>query len=310
MRLANQRPEPGRFWVRATPRPWPGPDCPWVDLAAGALGKPPKSQPSELPSVEGPPAEDVLYLPPVAEPLREARDRLALEALERGVPVLAQFLPGQVGPPAGCRLLLDLSGILFSGERLDLPSLPAGLAAVWPLVAGLTDTPNLVGPGLAGLAASGVRAVQGVALDLSAGDRRLLAERGGEETFHRLFHGDLPSERRFAIQASEHGYPPFCERPLPAEWRPERANRRLAGELALVAELWLRSGRSEAVGQAFYRASRLVDGENHDLERLCREGNLGVVSWLDEASREVIERLVLDGEPTLRRELEAEYLRE
>lgn len=308
MRLTSQRPDPAHFWVRGTPRPWTGPDAPWVDLAGGSLGRPGRSQPSELPLLEGTPPEDLLYLPPVAEPLREARDRLARETLEGGVPVLAQFPPGQTGPPEGCRLVVDLSGHLLAGQNLRLPGLPAEVTAVWPLISGLTDGPERIRAGLEELAASGIDGVQGVALELTPADRRRLAELGGEDTFHRLFHGERPSERQFAAVAAAFGFKPFGERPLPAEWRPERGNRRLAGELALIAELWLRVGRPEAAGQAFYRASRWVDREPHDLERLCREGNLGVVSWLDRDSRRVLTELVSDGDSSLRRELESRYL--
>ena len=309
MRLTSQRPEPGHFWIRSTPTPWPGPDDFWVDLATAGLGRSVTSRPAGLEPLEGTEPEDLLYLPPVAAPLIEARDRLAAAILESGGPVLVQLVPGQPAPPTGCRPVLDLSGPLFGGEPPRLSSPPAGLIAVWPLVAGLTDGPELVRAGLESLAKSGVAEVQGLALKLSPGERRRLAEHGGEEAFHRIFHGELPSEREFAAAAAAQGFKALGERPLPAPWRPERGNRRLAGELALVGELWLRVGRAEATGQAFYRASRWVDKETHDLDRLCREGNLGVVSWLDRASRDVIRESVLEGRSSLRLELEEEYVR-
>ena len=61
-------------------------------------------------------------------------------------------------------------------------------------------------------------------------------------------------------------------------------------------------------GQAFYRASRWVDREPHDVAALAREGNLGVIDWLDPADREVIDELVATGESSLLSELRHQYL--
>ena len=84
--------------------------------------------------------------------------------------------------------------------------------------------------------------------------------------------------------------------------------RLLAEELALIGELWFRLGRSESRGQGFYRAARWVDREAHDLTALAREGNLGVVSWLDIESRDLIQEIVANGSASLLAELREEYL--
>ena len=39
LRVTAQPPEPGRLWIRYAPRAWEGPDRPWLDLAAGRLGR-------------------------------------------------------------------------------------------------------------------------------------------------------------------------------------------------------------------------------------------------------------------------------
>jgi hypothetical protein len=101
---------------------------------------------------------------------------------------------------------------------------------------------------------------------------------------------------------------PWMARPLPTGPAGQVRNRRLAETLALIGELWLRLGRAEARGQAFYRAARWVDRESHDLVVLAREGNLGVVTWLDEDSRAVVEEFATEEESTLLRELRRQYL--
>ena len=39
LRFAAQWPEPGHLWIRYAPRGWEGPERPWLDLAAGRLGR-------------------------------------------------------------------------------------------------------------------------------------------------------------------------------------------------------------------------------------------------------------------------------
>jgi hypothetical protein len=218
-------------------------------------------------------------------------------------------MPGEEEPEVeGGKIVYDLLPALVAGDMDALAELPADSNVIWPLIAGLTDQPETVEAGLDRLAAVGVGYVRGLALVLQPATRRRLAELGGEAVFDRLFHGPPPAERLFAIQAAAVGLKPFVERPLPADSRALAHNRWLAGELAIIGELWLRIERSESRGQAFFRAARLIDEADRDIQVLCSEGNLGVLPWLEPPSREVIEELVANGRSSLREELEAEYL--
>jgi hypothetical protein len=306
-RLSTQRPDPTRLWVCHTLRPWPGPAGFWTDLAEAGVGREDAAGDLELPSVVA--LDDVFYVPPVSADLSAGRSRLLRSLGEAGTPVLLQLLPGEEEPSLEQgKIVYDLLPALLAADLSVLAELPSGSCAIWPLIAGLTDLPATVEAGLDRLAAVGVRHVRGLALVLRPGIRRRLAELGGEATFDRLFHGPPPAERVFAIQAAAVGLKPFVERPLPEGSRTLAHNRRLAGELAMIGELWLRIERSEARGQAFFRAARLVDEADRDLQVLSREGNLDIVSWLDPPSREVIEELVADGRSSLREELQAEFL--
>ena len=305
VRWLRQRPDPARLWIGVAPRGWPGPDGAWVDLAAGGLGR---TAPGLEPSPPPPDLlDDLVYLPPVPPTLAGLRDAVAGACLEAGAPVLLQLRPGEAATVEGCLPVYDLTESLLEQTLESLRGLPRRAAALWSLVADLTDGEALRRKGLERLAAGGIACVRGLALQLDPADRRRLAALGDEETFHRLFHGEPPSEREFARAAHAMGLSPFVDRPLPASPR-LAANRRLGELMALVGELWLRLGRPEAQGQIFYRAARWIDRSEHDLAALCREGNLPVVSWLDDRSRQVIEEYVARGESLLLRELEAEYL--
>jgi hypothetical protein len=175
------------------------------------------------------------------------------------------------------------------------------------LIAGYTDDPEVWSEGLVRLAERGVASVQGIALELSPTERRRVVDVAGERGFEALFHGEAPAERSFAGAVHRSGLVGHFERPLPAGPARLRHNRRLAGTLAAAGDLWLRLERAEPQGQAFYRTARWVDREAHDLIALAREGNLSVVSWLDAASRSVIEEVARTGESTLVAELRREY---
>jgi hypothetical protein len=188
---------------------------------------------------------------------------------------------------------------------------PAGAAAVWPLVPGLTDGSDLVAAGLHALAAAGVAAVQPVIPRLAPADRRRLAEGAGDEAFDRLFHGGEPDERAFARAAAARGLAFFLPRPLPRPPLAGAANRRIAADLAVAGELWLRLGRAPSQAQAFFRAARWADETGYDLPALAREGNLGVVAAVDAASRALIEEAAASGrEPSLVAQLRAAYVAE
>lgn len=328
LRPVTQLPEAGRFWIRYVPRAWEPPEQPWVHLAEGRLGEWGRAAAQAaqkaaaganlLALLAEEPLDDVLYLPPVLTRRAVARDKLASSRLVDGTPVVLQLFPGDessVPAVSGVAFVYDLLPALLARDLERLDKVPAGaaVAAVWALIPGLTDDPALWDEGCARLAASGVRCVQGVAPELSPADRRRLAERWGkekeneEELFAALFHREPPSERDFARVARRHGLAPFLPRPLPRPPVLRIENRRIGGTLALIAELWLRLGRSEEQGQAFFRAARWIDATHYDVEAVADEGNLAVLP-LDPASHEAVAEMVETGEVALLDELLAEYL--
>lgn len=317
MRPAVQLPEPGRFWVRYTPRGWPEPAGPWTDLAAGRLGwgRPGAgSHGSHGSNTEGAidagpaPLDDLLYLPPVSPGRAEERDRLARERLAAGTPVLLELRPGETAEAPGAVLLYDLLPALLARDLAPFELLPEGAAAVWPLLPGWTDDPGLWREAGAVLALRGVSAVQALSPRLDPSDRRRLVEIGGEEVFEAVFHGEPPAERPFARAAHRLGLAPFLSRPLPRPPVSGVENRRMAGVLALAAELWLRLGRPVGQGQDLYAAARQVDRTAYDLAALTREGNLGFLGWLSGLAQEGVEEQAATGRSSLLDALLAEYL--
>jgi hypothetical protein len=387
LRVTARLPEPAHFWIRYAPRSWEGPERPWLDLAAGrlgrsgrrspgsppALGLAPAAEPSGLPAAAMAPAglatalaaemaglpgaaalglgtaeespgaaatqepaatgqpaptqepvawtpapplfDDVLYLPPVPERLAAGRDSLAERALAAGTPVLVQLLPGDrtdlqaLPPETGAVLVVDLLAALLAGELGRLDAVPErAAAAAWPLLPGIADDPALWDRGCERLAAAGLRRVQALAPALAPGDRRRLAAESGGVAFDALFHRQAPAERDFARVAHRHGLAPFLPRPLPRPPLPRAGNRRVAGALALAAELWLRVGRPVEQAQSLFRAARWLDATAYDVEALSREGNLAVVTALDPLARRVVAESLGGGEPALLAELLADYL--
>ncbi len=320
----SQLPDPGRFWIRYVPRSWEPPEHPWVHLAEARLGEwgrtvSQKAVPAaaSITALDPSPLDDVLYLPPVPTRRAAARDKLASSRLVDGTPVVLHLFPGEestVPAVSGVAFVYDLLPALLARDldrfaRLENP--PSGSAAVWPLLPGLTDDPGLWEDGCARLAAAGVRCVQAMAPALQPADRRRLAERWGkereEEVFDALFHREPPAERDFARSAHRHGLAPFLARPLPRAPVLRTENLRLGGVLALVAELWLRLGRSEEQGQAFYRAARWIDNTSYDVAGLDRDGNLPVLP-IDAESRAVAADFLENGDSELLTTLLDEYV--
>lgn len=317
VRPRRPAPEPANFWIRYAPRRWPPPDRFWLDPLRGALGRRPgewgtAAADAPLPRLDGAPFGDVLWLPPVAPQRAAERDRLAAAHLEHGTPVMVQVIAGDpvpAGVAAGTTVLHDLTEALLAGDLESLAALPSGGAAVWPLVRGRSDDPVLWRDGCAALAAAGVTAVQTTLPRLDTRGRRRLAEGAAEDAYHRLFHGPEPDERAFARVAAAAGLEVFVPRPLPRPPASGAADRKLAAALYLVAELWLRLGRSPSQGQAYFRAARWCDESGYDLEALAREGNLAVVEAVDRSSREVLEDAAArGGAPALLQDLLREYL--
>jgi hypothetical protein len=316
LRLAMRLPEPGHCWIRYAPRSWEGPERPWLDLGSGRIGRSgagPLHPGLPLGDFE-PPIDDLLVLPPVPARLAAARDALARRALAGGAPVLVQLLPGDETSLAaasgdGAVLVVDLLAALLAGELERLPALPAqAAAAVWPLLPGISDDPGLWERGCRQLAAAGLVRLQAMVPALGPGDRRRLAAGLGEGAFEALFHRQPPAERELARAAHRHGLAPFLPRPLPRPPLLRAGNRRIAGLLALAAELWLRVGRPVGQAQALFRAARWLDSTAYDVDALSREGNLGVVTALDPLARRAVIEATGGGDPALVAELLAEYL--
>ncbi len=302
-RLRELGPDPTRFWVRYSPRVWPGPTGFWTHLGLAELGE---SVPGATAEIERP-VDDLLYLPPVESGAHAARLATARARLAEGAPVLLQLFPGESCSLAEAAVVFDLLPTLVSGTLVPLDSLPEGAVVVWPLVAGLTDDSELWRRGCERLARAGAEVVQPLILALSPESRRRLAEGRSDEVFRALFHGQAPQERAFSRLARSFGLTTRWRRPIPRRPLLGAGNRRLAGELMLAAELWLALDRPVGQGLALWRAARWVDASNHEVAALCREGNLGVIPELDTMSRELLVESVESGRLSLVEQLLAEY---
>ncbi len=310
--VVRQHAEPSRSWIVYSPRAWPARDAPSTDLASARLRALPGGEAGfagpELPELDALELDDVFYLPAVAAELAPARDRWAAGLVESGTPVLIQLEPGGATEVAAARVVYDLLWPLLAGDVERLSSLPAGAHAVWPLIPGFTDGAELWDRGLDLLAGAEVAIVQPLAVELDADARRRLVELGGDAVFEAVFHRDPPSERDFARRAAGHGLAVFPPRPAAAGTARRTRNRRLAADLALAGDLWLRLGRSVAVGQSLLRAARGAGATRRDLAALAREGNLDVLDWLDARSVEVVEEVTGAGRSSLVESLLAAYL--
>jgi hypothetical protein len=298
------RPEPGRWWIAQVPAAWPGAGGLWTHLADRALGR---SGSGAVPTLDAATAQEVVYLPPVAPAQRRARSELATELRAAGLPVLGQCQPEE---PGGADEVLDLLSTLVTRRVEGLSELGEGRrSAVWPLIPGLTDDEDDWARGLDRLAAAGLETVVPMPVALTPAERRELAVYTDDRGYQALFHGATLDERGFTRLATARGLGTTPAR-LPLASTPRREFcRRAATELAIVADLWLRLGRGEAAGQELLRAARWVEDSEHDLRALAREGNLGVLPWLEGGALRVVEDLVAERPNSLRQELEGEYSR-
>ena len=292
--------EPAAFWVRYAPRRWPFPDAPWMDLAAGTLGGDLEPDPGALAALRGERLDDVLYLPPVPRELAAARDALAGAHAARGTPVLVQLLPGDPPPSSSepVTAIWDLLPLALGRGG----ALGPGAAAAWPLLPGADSG---LEEALAAARAAGIAVLQGAALELAPHQRRALGADLSERRYLSLFHGAPPSAGDVARAAWAAGLEPLLPRPLPRPPLRRGGNAALAAELASLGELCLRLGEAEPRAQALLRAARFVERAPHDLAALAREGNLGVLPWLEGEPRRVVEERLAGAEPALGRELRA-----
>lgn len=308
--------EPANLWIRHSFPAWPPgvADEVWCELATGGLrlaGFGPEgafvdaSATAELLRR----ATDVVYVPPLAvehEPLRASIFEAAAAA---GAPLLVQIVGGRMAGatsfPPNATIVVDVLDSLVrqaatlredfrDNRQSSLPFEPAPLqdaAVVWPLVSGWTDQPGVLAPAMARFAAAGARRVVPRSLELDARDRRLLAERlqtTWPEAFDALFHGgeSAPDTAAFRSAAQAAGLEHRLPRPLPVPPLPLRLRlaRELAGHLIELGDAAV-SG-----GDAYYRAARFLDRDEIDIEATAREGNLGVLPWLEDPARQGVEQ--------------------
>ncbi len=307
-RPVRQHPEPARLWIAGAPRGWRAAAGPWTDLAAGGLGGLRGRREPEWAALLAFDLDDLCYLPPAAPALARQRDLAAASLLETGTPVLLQLRPGESSEVAATLCVVDLLGPLLAGEVERLAQLPPDSCAVWPLIPGITDSRRGWEEGCSRLATAGVRAVQAVSVELAPPARRRLAEERGDAAFDALFHGEPPSERGFARTAAGFGLEIFVPRPPTGGTRRRIANRRVAAELSLCGELWLRLERSVSFGQSLFRAARGAESTPHDLAALAREKNLALMGWLEAPCVELAEEIAGTGTSALYRELLEEYV--
>lgn len=308
-KLVRQLPEPGRGWMVLTPRRWQSYDRLWLDLAQGVL------QVGQLPAISPPGAffgtdglDELVYVPPVAIEYRQTRDELVAWIAESGMHPLVQVVLGDEAVPHASATVVDLTGPLLSDEMERLRGVPADAVTLWPLIAGISDQPEVIENGCARLLDAGARVVQPIAVEVAPPLRQQLAAGRPTEVFDALFRGVAPSEQDFVQRVWPLGLDVWIPRPETGASSRVRINRRVAGVLATIADLWLRLERPEAAGQALWRAARGAESCSYDLAALEREGNLEVLDWLDARAAEVV-RAELAGEPTsLLGELRAAYV--
>ena len=325
--LREQVAEPANLWIRHSFSRWLLSDNElWCDLATGSLPPatigPPPDTVAAADLVRS--VTDVVYVPSLPTGKEHLRSRLIEAAADVGAPLLIQVVAhfdvqerqlviasptgaGSAEPadlPPNAVVVVDLLDALVN-HAADLrrqwkerrqPGLPfeptplADATVVWPLIADWTDRPGVIEPAMARLAAAGARRVVPRVMQLAARERRLLAERlqsTWPEAFNALFHaGDSPPDApAFRTAAEAAGLEARLPRPLPAPPLPTRLRRarELAGHLIELGDA------AGAQGSPYYRAARFLDRGEVDIDAAAREGNLGVLPWLEEPAREAVE---------------------
>ena len=316
--------EPANLWIRHSLSRWPAHDADtyWCDLATGVLAAPTAAPASEaLVAAELVRSlTDVIYVPPLPADQNSLGTCIVEAAAVAGAPPLIQMVgdvplsgstvvtaarQGLADLPPNAIVVIDildslvrqsalLREELMEGRQPSLPLEPAALqdaTLVWPLVTGWTDQPGVLEPTMARFAAAGARRVLMRTLALDARDRRQLAERlqsSWPEAFDAVFHGDEspPDVPTFRSAAEAAGLEHRLPRPLPVPPLPVRLRlaRELAGHLIELGDA------ADTGGDAYYRAARFLDRGEVDIQAVAREGNLGVLPWLEAPARQAVEQ--------------------
>ena len=281
--LTQHPPEPSNLWMDAALRIVGRRDALWIDLRLGDLGGVLLANLGSARPSSTPPG--TIYIPPVPAEEKSQVTEVATWARSIGSSVLEQIVvrgePSPVSPHS--EPLYDLLELSLSGDWDALKDLPPQCQILWPLLSGLSDDEEQVEQGLAALAALRPRAVIAVVPELSPATRRLLSERLGDLAFGSVFHGQRSDPRRFAAACRQAGleFLPGREGRTAGRRPGDSLEQRAASELGLIADLWGDVYESESRAQEFYRAARWFEETSYDLRSLLRDGNLGVVPWMD-----------------------------
>ncbi|MEZ5313931.1 MAG: coproporphyrinogen-III oxidase family protein [Thermoanaerobaculia bacterium] len=272
-------------------RPSPA-DRPWLDTVDRRIVWPPgraTAAAAQRAPVVPPAVVDVLLLPPVAAGEEERRHSIAEPLSAAGFRLLDQRADGvPMAPIPGATAVVDLLASLLERSPVGDRGVPAGAVVVVPLLPAVSDEESQWRPLLAGLRQAAPAAVVGFAPELTPTDRRRLVERLGEEQFERIHHRSAPTverERAFARAVAAAGLSPFFERPELALAPRAARNRSLATALSEIGERKLALGHSEAESVALLAAARFVEGSEHDLVALAREGQLALLPLAAGAGR-------------------------
>lgn len=308
IRLLPLIPDPEHAWIAFAPREWPAAPRhePWLDLARGRMGELGRGE--AVAALHGEPFADLVYLPPVEAEFTADRNQLAAHLAAPGTPVLVQLLPGEPPPTADVTVLWDPTAALLGDDLPSLSLLPPRSFLLFPLLPGVTDTPDCLAAACRQLAQAGVAVVHPVIPNLTPAERRQLADSRDEATFDRLFHGPPPDLRTFARIAHRHGLSPFLPRPLPRPPLVGASNREVAGLVAWAAEIGDRLGRPAMAVQSLMRAARFLDRTHLDVRALAREGHLGLLEALDATGREIVTDWAASGRSRWVEDLQSEYL--
>jgi hypothetical protein len=306
---------PAGFWIAWEPRAWPSSRQPYCGLAGGLAlvgGGSAATVREDVPAN----VLDTVWLPPVDPGAEQesAVDRLRERLRAGGVPVLRQLAgePGAAAVDAGPneQLLWDPLPLLLAGDRDRLVStaaaLPAGVAAVWPLLGAVAGEEELQAV-LAVLAEVGAVALQPLRLELAPAARRWCAERLDEPQWERAFRPspELTPELLRTIRRA--GLAPILPRPALREpLRSRGRNRALASELLVAAELAFRLGHPAGRVAELAGVARRLELLVHDVRVLWREGNLGVLDFLGTEDEREVAAWCASGRLPLRSRLESE----
>jgi hypothetical protein len=208
------------------------------------------------------------------------------------VPTLSHSIVGLDPAPAATPgenfIVADPLHLLLAGEPDRIGEVGASSIALWPILPGLTDGPDLISDGLDRLAAAGLSVVLPIAPRIAPASARRLTDRYGEELFAKLFHSG-PIDLRPALQAVVLRGLSFI--PLRSDSGALGFERQAAAEFATIAELMLIHEESPALAQEYFRVAAWLEDTQHDVRAMAREGNLALVPPLAPALRPVVEEL-------------------